>query len=50
MSDHSKRIYDSMLGLLSGVSRSLDSKVDLLPVVLPYVFGGGASAPVAPSA
>jgi predicted unusual protein kinase regulating ubiquinone biosynthesis (AarF/ABC1/UbiB family) len=39
-----------VLGLLSGVSRSLGSKVDLLPVVLPYVFGGGASAPVAPSA
>ena len=39
-----------VLGLLSGVSRSLGSKVDLLPVVLPYVFGGGASAPAAPPA
>jgi predicted unusual protein kinase regulating ubiquinone biosynthesis (AarF/ABC1/UbiB family) len=27
-----------VLGLLSGVSRSLGSHVDLLPVVLPYVF------------
>ncbi len=27
-----------VLGLLSGVSRSLGSRVDLLPVVLPYVF------------
>jgi predicted unusual protein kinase regulating ubiquinone biosynthesis (AarF/ABC1/UbiB family) len=27
-----------VLGLLSGVSRSLGSKVDLLPVVMPYVF------------
>jgi predicted unusual protein kinase regulating ubiquinone biosynthesis (AarF/ABC1/UbiB family) len=39
-----------VLGLLSGVSRSLGSKVDLLPVVLPYVFGGGGSAPTPPPA
>jgi len=39
-----------VLGLLSGVSRSLGSKVDLLPVVLPYVMGGGAAAPAAPPA
>jgi aarF domain-containing kinase len=29
-----------VLGLLSGVSRSLGSRVDLLSVVLPYAFGG----------
>jgi hypothetical protein len=39
-----------VLSLLSGVSRSLESKVDLLPVVLPYVLGGGAAAPAAPPA
>jgi predicted unusual protein kinase regulating ubiquinone biosynthesis (AarF/ABC1/UbiB family) len=37
-----------VLGLLSGVSRSLGSKVDLLPVVLPYVFQ--PAAPAAPQA
>jgi predicted unusual protein kinase regulating ubiquinone biosynthesis (AarF/ABC1/UbiB family) len=33
-----------VLGLLSGVSRSLESRVDLLPIVLPYAFGAGAPA------
>jgi predicted unusual protein kinase regulating ubiquinone biosynthesis (AarF/ABC1/UbiB family) len=29
-----------VLGLLSGVSRSLESRVDLLPIVLPWALGG----------
>jgi predicted unusual protein kinase regulating ubiquinone biosynthesis (AarF/ABC1/UbiB family) len=33
-----------VLGLLSGVSRSLGSKLDLLQVVLPYAFGGRPGA------
>lgn len=33
-----------VLGLLSGVSSSLGSRVDLLPVVLPYVLRPGAAA------
>ena len=29
----------SVVGLLSGVIRSLDSRVDLVQTILPYVFG-----------
>ena len=36
-----------VMGLLSGVSRSLDSQVDLLRTVLPYALGG-APAPARP--
>jgi hypothetical protein len=35
-----------VMGLLSGVSRSLDSKVDLIRTVLPYALGTPPAAPV----
>ncbi len=35
-----------VMGLLSGVSKSLGSRIDLLPVVLPWVMGMKRSAPV----
>jgi predicted unusual protein kinase regulating ubiquinone biosynthesis (AarF/ABC1/UbiB family) len=34
-----------VMGLLSGVSKSLGSRIDLLPVVMPWVLGAAPTAP-----
>jgi predicted unusual protein kinase regulating ubiquinone biosynthesis (AarF/ABC1/UbiB family) len=45
---HHLVLLGRVLGLLSGVSRSLDARVDLVRVLAPFAFGTAQSAPPHP--